>query len=121
MIQTQAQLSDFLHNIENETELVIDTEFKRVNTYYPLLCLVQIATKRATDCIDVLAIKNLQPLFNKLYQQNCLWIVHSARQDIEALHCLSGKLPTQLFDTQIALDLLKDLRPEACNSSAQIS
>jgi ribonuclease D len=47
--------------------------------------------------------------------------VHSARQDIEALHCLSGKLPTQLFDTQIALDLLKDLRPEACNSSAQIS
>ncbi|CAC9640258.1 ribonuclease D [bacterium endosymbiont of Bathymodiolus sp. 5 South] len=121
MIQTQAQLSDFLHNIENETELVIDTEFKRVNTYYPLLCLVQIATKRATDCIDVLAIKNLQPLFNKLYQQNCLWIVHSARQDIEALHCLSGRLPTQLFDTQIALDLLKDLRPEACNPSAQIS
>jgi hypothetical protein len=45
MIQTQAQLSDFLHNIENETELVIDTEFKRVNTYYPLLCLVQISAK----------------------------------------------------------------------------
>jgi ribonuclease D len=40
MIQTQTQLSDFLHAIEDETELAIDTEFKRVNTYYPLLCLV---------------------------------------------------------------------------------
>ena len=121
MIQTQAQLSDFLHNIKDETELVIDTEFKRVNTYYPLLCLVQIATESATDCIDILAIKNLQPLFDKLYQKNCLWIVHSARQDIEAMYCLSGKLPKQLFDTQIAFDLLKDLRPETCNPGTQIS
>ncbi|SSC11383.1 ribonuclease D [thiotrophic endosymbiont of Bathymodiolus puteoserpentis (Logatchev)] len=121
MIQTQTQLSDFLHAIEDETELAIDTEFKRVNTYYPLLCLVQIATKSATDCIDILAIENLQPLFDKLYQKHCLWIVHSARQDIEAMYCLSGKLPTQLFDTQIALDLLKDLRPDTCNPGAQIS
>ncbi len=72
MIQTQAQLSDFLHAIEDETELAIDTEFKRVNTYYPLLCLVQIATKSATDCIDILAIENLQPLFDKLHQKHCL-------------------------------------------------
>ncbi|CAC9623756.1 Ribonuclease D (EC 3.1.26.3) [uncultured Gammaproteobacteria bacterium] len=121
MIINDKQLCDFLHNIKDETELAIDTEFKRINTYYPILCLVQIATKSATDCIDVLAIKNLQPLFDKLYQTDCLWIVHSARQDIEALHCLSGKLPKQLFDTQIALDLLKDLRPEACNPGAQIS
>jgi len=106
MIQTQAQLGVFLSAIQNETELAIDTEFKRVNTYYPVLCLVQIATKSAIDCIDVLALDDLQPLFDKLYQNDCVWIVHSARQDIEAMHCLSGKLPVQLFDTQIAASLL---------------
>lgn len=121
MIVNDKQLCDFLHNIKDETELAIDTEFKRINTYYPILCLVQIATESAIDCIDILAIKNLQPLFDKLYQADCLWIVHSARQDIEAMHHLSGKLPRQLFDTQIALDLLKDLRPETCNPGAQIS
>ncbi|HIM95291.1 MAG TPA: ribonuclease D [Gammaproteobacteria bacterium] len=106
MIQTQAQLYDFLKTIQGETELAIDTEFKRVSTYYPVLCLVQIATKTATDCIDVLALDDLEPLFDKLYQNDCVWIVHSARQDIEAMHCLSGRLPQQLFDTQIAASLL---------------
>ncbi len=106
MIQTQAQLRNFLDAIQDETELAIDTEFKRVSTYYPVLCLVQIATKSATDCIDILALDDLEPLFNKLYQHDCVWIVHSARQDIEAMHCLSGRLPTQLFDTQIAASLL---------------
>ncbi|SMM97946.1 Ribonuclease D [uncultured Candidatus Thioglobus sp.] len=119
MIQTNTQLDAFLLCIENETELAIDTEFKRVSTYYPVLCLVQIATKSATECIDVLAISDLQPLFDKLYRADSLWIVHSARQDIEALHCLSGRLPAQLFDTQIAVDLLKHLHPDGSQISYQ--
>ncbi len=106
MIQTQTQLSQFLDLIKHETELAIDTEFKRVNTYYPVLCLVQISTKSATDCIDILAIEDLNPLFEKLYQKDCLWIVHSARQDIEAIYYLSKQLPKRLFDTQIAASLI---------------
>ncbi len=106
MIQTQTQLNDFLDSIQYETKLAIDTEFKRINTYYPLLCLVQIATSSNTDCIDMLAIKDPQPLFDKLYQNNCLWIVHSARQDIEALYQHSKQVPKHLFDTQIAANLL---------------
>jgi len=106
LITTQTQLNAFLDSIKDETELAIDTEFKRVSTYYPVLCLVQIATKSNTDCIDVLALEDLSPLFDKLYQNDCLWIVHSARQDIEAMHCLSGQLPKQLFDTQTAASLL---------------
>ncbi|QKQ24770.1 ribonuclease D [Candidatus Ruthia endofausta] len=106
MIQTQTQLSQFLSLIKHETELAIDTEFKRVSTYYPVLCLVQIASKSATDCIDILAIEDLSPLFEKLYQKDCLWIVHSARQDIEAMYYLSKQLPKRLFDTQIAASLL---------------
>ena len=106
MIQTQTQLLDFIARIENQTQLAIDTEFRRVNTYYPILCLLQIATKHHTDCIDILAIDNLEPLFDKLYQDDCLWIVHSALQDIEVLYQLSGRLPKCLFDTQIAASLL---------------
>ena len=106
MIQNDAQLRDFLSKIKDESELAIDTEFKRVNTYYPVLCLVQIATNSIAECIDVLALDDLEPLFDKLYQADLLWIVHSARQDIEAMYQLSGRLPQQLFDTQIAASLL---------------
>jgi ribonuclease D len=113
MIQTNAQLSHFLNLIKDETHLAIDTEFKRVNTFYPILCLVQIATPSASDCIDILALDNLEPLFNKLYQPDTMWIVHAARQDIEALYYLSKRLPSQLFDTQIAAFFL--------NYPAQIS
>ena len=113
MIQTDQQLCDFLASIKSQTHLAIDTEFKRVDTYYPILCLVQIATQSNTDCIDILAIEDLEPLFDKLYQQDSVWIVHSARQDIEALYYLSNRLPHQLFDTQIAAHFL--------NHPAQIS
>lgn len=113
MIQTQQQLTHFLSSIETETHLAIDTEFKRIDTFYPILCLVQIATQHTAECIDILAIEDLEPLFDKLYQPECVWIVHSARQDIEALYYLSKRLPIQLFDTQIAAHFL--------NHPAQIS
>ncbi len=121
MIQNQAQLHDFLTLIKDETELAIDTEFKWVSTYYPQLCLLQIATKNMAQCIDVLAIENLEPLFDKLYQPDVVWIAHAARNDIEVLYRYSKRLPARVFDTQIAPDLLKNLRPEDSNFGAQIS
>ncbi|CAC9436952.1 Ribonuclease D (EC 3.1.26.3) [uncultured Gammaproteobacteria bacterium] len=121
MIQTQTQLHDFLHRIKDETELAIDTEFKWTNTYYPKLCLLQIASETVADCIDILAIENLAPLFDKLYQKNMLWIAHAAHNDIEVLYRYSKQLPSQVFDTQIAPDLLKNLRPEGANFGAQMS
>ncbi|MBE8189660.1 MAG: hypothetical protein HAW58_02065 [Candidatus Thioglobus sp.] len=115
MIQTQAQLGDFLNLIKDETELAIDTEFKWVSTYFPQFCLLQIATKNAAECIDILALEDLKPLFDKLYQPNVLWIAHAARNDIEVLFLHSKRLPEKVFDTQIAVDLLKNLRPEDSN------
>jgi len=121
MIQTQTQLSEFLNLIKNETELAIDTEFRWVDTHYPIPCLIQIATKDSVQCIDVLAIKNLQPLFDKLYQQDVLWIAHSAYNDIEVLYQISRRLPQQVFDTQIAPNFLKDLHPKIDSSNTQMS
>lgn len=121
MITNNNELAKFLHRIKHATELAIDTEFKWVSTYYPQLCLLQIATKNVAECIDILAIEDLQPLFDKLYQPDVLWIAHAARNDIEVLYRYSKQLPTQVFDTQIAPDLLKDLRPEDSHFGGQIS
>jgi ribonuclease D len=72
----------------------------------PELCLVQIASKNHLECIDVLSINNLEPLFDKLYDGKTLWVIHSARQDIEALYYLSNRIPNLLFDTQISASFL---------------
>ena len=106
LIQTKPQLEKYLKTINCDSRLAIDTEFKRINTYYPQLCLIQIATTDCAECIDVLSINDLEPLFEKLYLNQTEWIVHSARQDIEALFHLSKRLPSSLFDTQIAASLL---------------
>ena len=106
MINTNLQLENYLKVIKDESKLAIDTEFKRIDTYYPELCLIQIATSNSIECIDVLAIKDLEPLFKKLYDKKTSWIVHSARQDIEALFFLSKRVPFAIFDTQIAASLL---------------
>ncbi len=106
LIQNQTQLQNYLDSIEGEYYLGIDTEFRRIDTYYPKLCLVQISTANSVECIDVLSIPDLEPLFEKLYREETVWIVHSARQDIEAFYLLSGQLPNNLFDTQIAAALV---------------
>jgi len=106
LIQTKLQLEHHLKTINKDSRLAIDTEFKRVNTYYPELCLVQIATANSLECIDVLSINDLEPLFEKLYHSKTEWVVHSARQDIEVLYHLSKRIPVSLFDTQIAASLL---------------
>ena len=106
MIKTNTQLNNYLEKIKDETLLAIDTEFRRVDSYYPELCLIQIASKGRLECFDVLSIDNLEPLFNKLYDNKTKWIVHSARQDIEALYVLSSRIPSSIFDTQIAASFL---------------
>ncbi len=54
----------------------------------------------------LLAINNLEALFEKLYDKKTKWIVHSARQDVEALYYLSNRIPSAIFDTQIAASFL---------------
>ena len=106
MIKTNSQLSHYLDRINDETLLAIDTEFRRIDSYYPELCLIQIASKGRLECFDVLSIDSLEPLFKKLYDNKTKWIVHSARQDIEALYVLSSRIPSSIFDTQIAASFL---------------
>lgn len=91
----------------SDTEwLALDTEFIREKTYYPNLCLVQIASARDMVCIDTIAIKDLSALRDLLYQESIVKIFHSASQDLEIFVNLFDDVPTPMFDTQVAASLL---------------
>jgi ribonuclease D len=83
--------------------IAIDTEFMREGTYWPRLCLVQIAGPEEHAAIDPLAEGiDLGPLWDLLDDPSVLKVFHSARQDIEIFYHLTGRIPHPLFDTQVA-------------------
>lgn len=86
--------------------VAVDTEFVRVDTYYPILCLVQVGDGETNCCIDTLAVKDLTPLFEVMHHPRILKLFHAAGQDLEILVKLSGACPAPMFDTQIAATLL---------------
>ncbi|WP_174627632.1 ribonuclease D [Candidatus Methylobacter favarea] len=105
-INTPAQLAELCKQIKKEPWLALDTEFLREKTYYPKFCLLQIATPEWVACIDPLALPDLDSLFEALYSPSIVKIFHSCRQDLEIFYQLTGKLPTPVFDTQLAAPLL---------------
>ncbi|MFC3050989.1 ribonuclease D [Kordiimonas pumila] len=83
--------------------ITVDTEFLRDNTYFPQLCLVQVADDNEAHCIDPLAEGlDLQPLFDLFADTNVLKVMHACRQDMEIFYLLMKDLPAPIFDTQIA-------------------
>ena len=102
MIRTADGLERICKDALNAPWIGVDTEFERIRTYYPKLCLLQLSTPDWTVCIDPLANIDPAPLSRILGPSGPLKIIHSARQDQEVIHCELGVLPAPLFDTQIA-------------------
>jgi len=105
-IDDAERLAEVGAQLGGEREVALDTEFMRDRTFYPKLCLVQLATPRAVYCIDPLALPDLAPLDALLADAGRRKIVHAARQDIEVLLTRCRELPVNIFDTQIAAALL---------------
>lgn len=105
-INTHEQLSAYCETIKNADVLALDTEFIREKTYHPKLCLIQIATEGTLACIDPIAIDNINPLLDIIYDDNIVKIFHAASQDLEIFYLLRKALPQNIFDTQIAASLL---------------
>ncbi|HUD96824.1 MAG TPA: ribonuclease D, partial [Woeseiaceae bacterium] len=99
-----ASLDSLCEKLTDAKRVAIDTEFMREKTYFPLLCLVQIATEEQIWCADPLGAKNAERFWPSLMQRS--WVVHSGRQDIEVIFQTAGQMPEDLFDTQIAASLL---------------
>ena len=84
--------------------VAVDTEFMRENTYWPDLCLLQIANTEEAAAIDPKAEGlDMGPLLDLLVDNtDVLKVFHAGGQDLEIIHNLTGKVPVPLFDTQIA-------------------
>ena len=114
VIDTTDALTPFMARAHDADYITIDTEFMRENTYWPILCLIQVAIggekpddPSASAVIDPLADGiDLQPLFDLLLDESVLKVFHAARQDLEIFFKLMGKLPNPVFDTQVAAMVL---------------
>jgi ribonuclease D len=106
LVTTPGQLDTAVFRLESATRLAIDTEFMRERTYYPQLCLVQVATDVDCFLIDPLAGLDLGALHALLADRSKLKILHAARQDLEVLQLGGRPVPAPVFDTQVAAGLL---------------
>ena len=101
-IITTAELAAFCERIAGAPFIAVDTEFMRETTYWPKLCLVQVATPDAAANIDPLAEGlDLAPLLAIMADPNTVKVFHAARQDVEIFNNL-GVMPRPMFDTQVA-------------------
>ncbi|MDQ6964691.1 MAG: ribonuclease D [Mariprofundales bacterium] len=105
------QLQQMLSLLRSADTLFVDTEFHREATYWPQFALMQIAARSSGGellcyLIDPVTTAPLEPLWELLSSPDQLKVFHAARQDVEIIHHLSGRLPTPLFDTQVAAALL---------------
>lgn len=107
-VDTPEALARALQTLERAEFVALDTEFMRESTFYPKLCLVQLASLDACALIDPLAIDDLDPLWTFLSARSRLKVLHAGRQDLEVLAVRAPHaLPlSPIFDTQIAAALL---------------
>lgn len=102
LIDDAPALEGLLETLAGAHVLAIDTEFVRERTYVPNLCLIQVATKSFSVCIDCVAGLDLGRVLELLTAPDRSWVLHSARQDLEVIWNSSGRLPARLIDTQVA-------------------
>jgi ribonuclease D len=103
IINDSQALADFCGRISHNRFITVDTEFMRENTFWPQLCVVQLGGEDEAQAIDALAEGlDLSPLMALMGDEKILKVFHAARQDLEIFFHLNGRLPTPLFDTQVA-------------------
>lgn len=107
LITTTDQLAAACARLAQHPVITVDTEFLRETTYYPLLCVVQMASAEDAVVVDTLADGiDLTPFFALMNNEAVLKVFHAARQDIEIMVHRNGVVPHPIFDTQVAAMVL---------------
>jgi ribonuclease D len=107
LITTTADLAAACSRLAKHPVITVDTEFLRETTYYPLLCVVQMASAEEAIVIDTLAAGiDLKPFFELMANEAVLKVFHAARQDIEIIWHQANIIPHPVFDTQVAAMVL---------------
>lgn len=103
VITTQKELETVLAAFEKSDFVTVDTEFIRETTFWPILCLIQMASPGVTALIDPLSPEiDLTPFFKLMANEAVVKVFHAARQDIEIIVHLGDLVPHPVFDTQVA-------------------
>jgi ribonuclease D len=106
-ITTTKQLADACARLARHPFVTVDTEFLRESTYYPRLCVAQMASPEEAVVIDALAVGiDLAPFFALMANENVNKVFHAARQDIEICWHEAGIIPSPIVDTQVAAMVL---------------
>jgi ribonuclease D len=107
LITTSAGLASVCARLASHPVITVDTEFLRETTYYPLLCVLQMASPDEAVVVDALAEGiDLQPFFKLMSNERVLKVFHAARQDIEIVWHQASIIPHPVFDTQVAAMVL---------------
>jgi ribonuclease D len=104
LITQSDELKALVDRLAKHPFVAVDTEFMRENTYWPDLCLIQVASSEEAAAIDPKAEGiDMKPLLDLFVEnEEILKVFHAGGQDLEIIHNLTGKVPHPLFDTQIA-------------------
>ncbi len=100
------ELAALIEAMASARYLPLDTEFVRERTYFPQLALLQIATTDTVWLVDPIAGLDLTPFWQALVSRDTPVVMHAGDQDLDLILTAAGRLPTQVFDTQIAAELL---------------
>jgi ribonuclease D len=107
LITTTQELTEVCARMARHPFATVDTEFLRETTYYPLLCVAQLASPAEAVVVDALAPGiDLGPLFALMTDENVVKVFHAARQDIEIVWNMAKKIPHPIFDSQVAAMVL---------------
>ena len=102
LIADTAGLATFCHRLAAEPFITIDTEFLRDKTFWPQLCLIQLASPQEAVAVDAMAEGlDLSPLIELLKNRSVVKVFHAARQDLEIFYHMMGEVPAPIADTQV--------------------
>ena len=103
LISTTKDLTAVCRRLAAHTFVTVDTEFLRETTFWPRLCVVQLASEEEAVAIDAMAEGlDLTPFFELMADERLTKVFHAARQDLEIIWNLAKLIPAPLFDTQVA-------------------
>jgi ribonuclease D len=107
LITTTTELAEVCGRLARNSFVTVDTEFLRESTYYPLLCVAQLACLDEAVVVDTLAPGlDLAPFYELMADESVVKVFHAARQDIEIVWHQAGLIPHPVFDTQVAAMVL---------------
>ena len=106
LISTHCQLQELVGHVRTAGRFGFDTEFVSEDTFEPVLCLVQVATRDRLAVIDPQSVPDLSPFWDLVHDSSLQVVMHAAGEDMRICLLRTGAVPRRIFDVQIAAGLV---------------